>query len=58
LLIEPASVLHGAVCEHGLRSSPSPETQVRAAWALAWGANAPARAVNRAAAVSSAGNEK
>ena len=31
LLIEPASVLQGAVREHGLTSSPTPETQVRVA---------------------------
>src|ERR1700732_372616 len=33
--IAPAKVLHGAVRLHGLASSPTPETQVRVAWALA-----------------------
>src|SRR5687768_6897473 len=33
--IAPANVLHGAVRLHGLTSSPTPETQVRVAWALA-----------------------
>src|SRR5207248_11550798 len=31
LLMAPANVLHGAVREHGLASSPTPETQVRVA---------------------------
>src|SRR5581483_10174606 len=31
----PANVLHGAVRLHGLTSSPTPETQVRVAWARA-----------------------
>src|ERR1700690_752803 len=31
----PANVLHGAVRLHGLASSPTPETQVRVAWACA-----------------------
>src|SRR5690348_1594735 len=31
----PANVLHGAVREHGLASSPTPETQVRVACAEA-----------------------
>src|SRR6516225_127581 len=31
----PAKVLHGAVRLHGLASSPTPETQVRVAWAWA-----------------------
>src|SRR5205823_8525803 len=31
--IAPANVLHGAVRLHGLASSPTPETQVRLAWA-------------------------
>src|SRR5437868_8641938 len=31
----PAKVLHGAVRLHGLTSSPTPETQVRVAWANA-----------------------
>src|SRR5258707_5380418 len=31
----PAKVLHGAVRLHGLASSPTPETQVRVAWAEA-----------------------
>ena len=34
--IAPAKVLHGAVRLHGLRSSPTPETQVR--FACAWAA--------------------
>jgi hypothetical protein len=33
--IAPGKVLHGAVRLHGLASSPTPETQVRLAWALA-----------------------
>ena len=33
--IAPAKVLHGAVRLHGLASSPTPETQVRVAWARA-----------------------
>src|SRR6266566_5005040 len=35
LEIAPAKVLHGAVRLQGLASSPTPETQVRVAWALA-----------------------
>src|SRR5882757_5185429 len=35
LEIAPANVLQGAVRLHGLTSSPTPETQVRVAWALA-----------------------
>src|SRR6185295_271221 len=35
LLIAPANVLHGAVRLHGLASSPTPEIQVRVAWAPA-----------------------
>src|SRR5512144_2407385 len=35
LLMAPANVLHGAVREHGLASSPTPETQVRVACAAA-----------------------
>src|SRR3982075_3634147 len=35
LEIAPAKVLQGAVRLHGLTSSPTPETQVRVAWALA-----------------------
>src|SRR5438105_5011955 len=31
----PANVLHGAVRLHGLASSPTPDTQVRVAWAKA-----------------------
>src|SRR5688572_27602734 len=31
----PANVLHGAVREHGFASSPTPDTQVRVAWAQA-----------------------
>jgi len=37
--IAPAKVLHGAVRLHGLTSSPTPETQVRVAWALAGAAD-------------------
>src|SRR5258708_3674451 len=33
--IAPAKVLQGAVRLHGLTSSPTPETQVRVAWAWA-----------------------
>src|ERR1043166_5851034 len=33
--IAPANVLQGAVRLHGLASSPTPETHVRVAWALA-----------------------
>src|SRR6266508_4347438 len=33
--IAPAKVLQGAVRLHGLASSPTPETQVRVAWACA-----------------------
>src|SRR2546426_5643039 len=33
--IAPAKVLHGAVRLQGLASSPTPDTQVRVAWALA-----------------------
>src|SRR5258708_38366046 len=39
LEIAPAKVLHGAVRLHGLASSPTPETQVRVAWALAGAAD-------------------
>src|SRR5258708_6882505 len=35
LEIAPAKVLQGAVRLHGLASSPTPDTQVRLAWALA-----------------------
>src|SRR5262245_41777569 len=35
LAIAPANVLHRAVRLHGLASSPTPESQVRVAWALA-----------------------
>src|SRR3954449_12478291 len=35
LEIAPANVLHGAVRLHGLASSPTPDTQVRVACALA-----------------------
>src|SRR5436305_66542 len=35
LEIAPAKVLQGAVRLHGLASSPTPETQVRVAWACA-----------------------
>src|SRR6476469_557319 len=35
LEIAPAKVLHGAVRLQGLTSSPTPETQVRVAWASA-----------------------
>jgi hypothetical protein len=41
LLMAPAVVLHGAVREHGLTSSPTPETQVRVACAPAGAAMAP-----------------
>jgi hypothetical protein len=33
--IAPAKVLQGAVRLHGFRSSPTPETHVRVAWAWA-----------------------
>ena len=36
LEIVPASVRQGAVREQGFASSPTPETQVRVAWADAW----------------------
>src|SRR5688500_16605751 len=39
LLIAPAKVLHGAVRLHGLASSPTPDTQVRIACALAGAAD-------------------
>jgi hypothetical protein len=35
LVMAPAKVLHGAVRLQGLASSPTPEMQVRAAWAFA-----------------------
>src|SRR3954468_3047742 len=35
LEMAPAKVLQGAVRLHGLTSSPTPDTQVRVAWALA-----------------------
>src|SRR5262249_41744503 len=35
LEIAPAKVLHGTVRLHGLASSPTPDTQVRVAWARA-----------------------
>src|SRR5688572_14674411 len=35
LLIAPANVLHGAVRLQGLASLPTPDTQVRVAWAWA-----------------------
>src|ERR1700761_44412 len=44
LEIAPAKVLHGAVRLHGLASSPTPETHVRVAWALAWAAKVSSRA--------------
>jgi hypothetical protein len=37
--IAPAKVLHGAVRLQGLASSPTPDTQVRVAWALATDVN-------------------
>jgi hypothetical protein len=37
--IAPAKVLHGAVRLHGFASSPTPETQVRVAWAEAGDTN-------------------
>jgi hypothetical protein len=47
LLIAPAKVLHGAVRLHGLTSSPTPDTHVRVAWALAGAAKAkPASPIN------------
>jgi hypothetical protein len=39
LEMAPAKVLHGAVRLHGLASSPTPETQVRVAWARATDGN-------------------
>src|SRR5205807_1099673 len=39
LEIAPAKVLHGAVRLHGFASSPTPDTQVRVAWACATVAN-------------------
>ena len=39
--IAPANVLHGAVRLHGLTSLPTPETQVRVAWAWAGAAVIP-----------------
>src|ERR1700760_4022651 len=48
LEIAPAKALHGAVRLHGLASSPTPETQVRVAWALA-GADAISGITNPAA---------
>ena len=53
LLMVPAKVLHGAVREHGLASSPTPETYVRVAWAFADGARI-AAPPSSAAAVSAA----
>src|SRR3981189_2603823 len=40
LEMAPAKVLHGAVRLHGLASSPTPDTQVRVAWACAGAENA------------------
>src|SRR6185503_20286237 len=48
--IAPANVLHGAVRLHGLRSSPTPDTQVRVACAAA-GLDAPAIAASASAAL-------
>src|SRR3954466_1398813 len=53
LEIAPAKVLHGAVRLHGLTSSPTPETQVRLACALAGtvasrGVKTPAAMANKA----------
>ena len=56
LLIAPANVLQGAVREHGLTSSPTPETQVRVACADAVGASAPAATRKVAATASRAGS--
>jgi hypothetical protein len=42
----PAKVLHGAVRLHGLTSSPTPDTQVRVACALAWVAEKAKKAAN------------
>src|SRR4030095_15851033 len=50
LEMAPAKVLHGAVRLQGLASSPTPETQVREAWACAG-------AAGRAKASDAAGNE-
>ena len=51
LEIAPAKVLQGAVRLHGLASSPTPETHVRVAWALAVGTakakDAAARTIRR-----------
>src|SRR5882762_1630398 len=41
----PANVLHGAVRLHGLASSPTPDTHVRDAWALATEVNANIKSV-------------
>ena len=47
--IAPANVLHGAVRLHGLTSSPTPETQVRVAWAeAAAGMTSASSAISRA----------
>src|ERR1700753_1681021 len=51
--IAPAKVLQGAVRLQGLASSPTPETQVRVAWALA-GADASNGVKNPAAMASKA----
>src|ERR1700709_2622713 len=53
LEIAPAKVLQGAVRLQGLTSSPTPETQVRVAWALA-GADASNGVKNPAAIASKA----
>jgi hypothetical protein len=45
----PANVLHGAVREQGLTSSPTPETQVRVAWAMAGVADSANRTAKAAA---------
>ena len=51
LEIAPAKVLQGAVREHGLTSSPTPETQVRIACACA-----PVDTTNRAAQINDRAN--
>ncbi len=45
--IAPANVWQGAVREQGFASSPTPETQVRVAWAAAGSANRVQRSASR-----------
>src|SRR5581483_4272720 len=52
LEIAPAKVLQGAVRLHGLASSPTPETQVRVAWADAGAAKSSTVVANAASAAS------